>query len=548
MRSATRDASSIATPTEAHASVRVRLRHLLFALAGASLLQAAAASESSDFLRVSLTSDIRSTNPGINRDANTDTVMMHILEGLVAYREDGTTGPLLADSIAVSSDGTTYTFRLRPQLRFHNGAVLTADDVVWSWQRYLDPATGWSCLGDFDGSRGNRIESVTASAPDTVVFRLNRPQPMFLSQMAAIQCGGGAILHRSSINPDGSWGTPVATGPYLLHSWKRGQYIELHAFDGYRSRPEPRDGNTGAKIAYASKMRWLIIRDGAARLAALVKGQVDVMPEVAAAEMMQLRRTAGVTISARPMLVNYAILIQDHEPLLSDVRMRRALALSLDRTAIAALVTNGVGVANPSAIPSSSAYHSQAHTKGGDYDAAQARSLLAQAGYRGQPIVLTTNRRYPAMFNQALLVQAMASQVGINIQLEVLEWATQLDRWKAGKYQLMSFGFTARADPYLNYDSVLGDRSRSQTRIWDNPAALDLQRAAGETADPALRQQSFDRMHALMVADCPLIILYSLSDVNAVRSGVSGFDSWVFGRARLWGVRRASPALQASSR
>lgn len=496
------------------------------------------ASEPGELLRVSLTSDIRSTNPGVNRDGNTDTVMMHLLEGLVAYREDGSTGPLLADSIAVSPDGATYTFRLRPQLQFHNGAPVTADDVVWSWRRYLDPATGWSCLGDFDGSRGSRIESVTASAPDTVVFRLDRPQPMFLSQMAAIQCGGGAILHRSSVNADGSWNAPVATGPYMLHMWKRGQYIELHAFSGYRSRSEPRDGNTGAKIAYAPKMRWLIIRDGAARMAALVKGQVDVMPEVAAAEMMQLRRTSGVTISAKPMLVNYAILIQDKSPPLGDVRMRKALALSLDRTAIAALVTNEVGVANPSVIPSSSPYHSQPQSEGGDYDAAQARSLLAQAGYRGEPIVLTTNRRYPAMFNQALLVQAMARQAGINIQIEVLEWATQLDRWKAGKYQLMSFGFTARADPYLNYDAILGDRSRSHTKLWDNATALDLQRAAAEASDPASRQQLFDRMHALMIADCPLIVLYSLSDVNAVRSGVSGFDSWVFGRARLWGVRR----------
>ncbi|MFC4312278.1 ABC transporter substrate-binding protein [Steroidobacter flavus] len=542
MRSATHAASSSTIPSDghSHAAAWKRWRDLLVALTAAALLQAASASERDGTLRVSLTSDIRSTNPGVNRDANTDTVMMHILEGLVAYREDGSAGPLLADSVAVSTDGTQYTFRLRPQLRFHNGAAVTADDVVWSWRRYLDPKTGWSCLSDFDGTRGNRIESVTALGPDTVVFKLNRPQPMFLSQMAAIQCGGGAILHRSSVNADGSWNAPVATGPYMLDAWKRGQYIDLRAFSGYRSRNEARDGNTGGKFAYAPRVRWLIIRDGSARLAALVKGQVDVMPEVPAAEMVQLQRVSGVTLMAKPMLVNYAILIQDRAPLLGDVRMRRALALSLDRTAIAALVTNDVGVANPSVIPSSSSYYSSIQASGGAHDVAQARALLVEAGYRGQPIVLTTNRRYPAMFNQALLVQAMAREAGIDIQLEVLEWATQLDRWKAGKYQLMSFGFTARADPYLNYDAMLGDRSRSHTKLWDNPVALDLQRAAGESSDPATRQRLFDRMHELMVADCPLIVLYSLSDVNAVRRGVSGFDSWVFGRARLWGVRPPS--------
>lgn len=542
MRSTTPAVSSSAIPTDGpiHAAAWKRCKELLIALFAASLLQTAVAGERDGTLRVSLTSDIRSTNPGVNRDANTDTVMMHVLEGLVAYREDGSTGPLLADSIAVSNDGTQYTFQLRTQVRFHNGALLTADDVVWSWRRYLDPATGWSCLSDFDGSRGSRIESVTALTPSTVVFKLNRPQPMFLSQMAAIQCGGGAILHRSSLNDDGSWKEPVATGPYVLKAWKRGQYIDLQAFSEYSSRSEPRDGNTGSKIAYASSVRWLIIRDSAARLAALTKGQVDVMPEVPAAEMVQLRRVPDVTVIAKPMLVNYAILIQDQAPMMSDVRMRRALALSLDRTAIAALVTNDVGVANPSVIPSSSPYHTKQHFAGNTYDVAAARALLKQAGYRGEPIVLTTNRRYPAMFNQALLVQALARQAGIDLQLEVLEWATQLDRWKSGKYQLMSFGFTARADPYLNYDAILGDRSRSHTKLWDNPVALDLQRVAGESSDVATRQQLFDRMHALMVDDCPLVVLYSLSDVNAVRNGVSGFDSWVFGRARLWGVRPPS--------
>ena len=493
-----------------------------------------------DAIRASLSSDIRSTNPGVNRDANTDTVMMHIVEGLVAYREDGTPGPLLADSIEVSPDGMTYTFRLRSGLRFHNGAPVTAADVVWTWRRYLAPDAGWECLPEFDGSRGNRIESVEAVAPDTIAFRLNRPQPMLLVHMAAIQCGGGGILHPSSVNPDGSWREPVATGPYRLRTWKRGQFIEVEAFPLYRSRMEPRDGNTGAKKAYASTIRWLIIRDSAARLAALAKGQIDVMPEVATAEMAQIRHLPDVEVTIKPMLVNYLLLIQNRSPLLDDDRIRKALAFSLDRVAIASLVTGGVGVANPSLVPSASHYHTSAHDTGRDFNVAEARRLLAQAGYKGQPLVLTTNRRYPAMFNQALLVQALARKAGINIELEVLEWATQLDRWKSGKYQLMSFGLSARADPYQNYESILGDRSVTRSKVWDDPAAIKMHQATAQTTDPAARQEIFDRMHALMLQDVPVIVLYSLSDVNAVRKDVRGFASWAFGRARFWGVQRVS--------
>jgi len=488
--------------------------------------------------QIPLSSDIRSTNPGVNRDGNTDTVMLHVLEGLVAYREDGRPGLLLAESVNVSPDGRRYVFRLRQGVRFHNGAPLTSAEVVWSWRRYLDPKTGWSCLSDFDGSRGARLLSVSAQDARTVAFVLDRPQPLMLTQMAAIQCGGGAIIHPASVNPDGSWRWPVATGPYRLVAWKRGRYIDLEAFRGYASRPGPRDGATGGKVAYEPRLRWLIIRDAAARLAALAKGQVDVMPELPAAEMLQVRRLKGVSITARPMLGAYGVLVQDQDPLLADRRVRQALALSVDRRALAGLVTEDVARANPSAVPTASPFHTRTHDQAPPYDPARARRLLREAGYRGQPIVLTTNRRYPAMFNQALVLQAMARSSGLNIRLEVVEWAAQMDRWRSGRFQLMSFGFTAKADPSLNYDSILGDRAANKSKVWDNPAALQLARAALEASDPRARQADFDELHALMLRDATFIGLFSPPDVNAVRSNVSGFSSWAFGRARFWGVRR----------
>src|SRR5690348_5384542 len=117
---------------------------------------------SSQWMQIPLTSDIRGTNPGVNRDANTDTVMMHVLEGLVAYQENGVPGLMLARSLEISPDGREYRFRLRDGLRFHNGRPVTSAEVVWSWRRYLDPRTNWTCLSNFDGSRGTKIEEVRA--------------------------------------------------------------------------------------------------------------------------------------------------------------------------------------------------------------------------------------------------------------------------------------------------------------------------------------------------------------------------------------------------
>src|SRR5258705_4752601 len=121
------------------------------ALSGA-LLSSGVDAVAAGTIRVAANAEIRSTNPGVNRDANTDTVMLHMIEGLVGYKDDGTPAPQLAQSIQVSKDAKTYTFKLRPGVKFHNGAALTSADVVWAWKRYLDPNTKWLCLSEFDGS------------------------------------------------------------------------------------------------------------------------------------------------------------------------------------------------------------------------------------------------------------------------------------------------------------------------------------------------------------------------------------------------------------
>ncbi len=491
-----------------------------------------------DAINVGVSADIRGTDPGVRRDANTDNVMAHVVEGLVAYTERGDVAPLLAQNIAISDDEKTYTFKLRAGIRFHNSAPLTADDVVWSWKRYLDPKTGWVCLPDFDGTNGARILSVKALSTDTVAFTLDRRQPMFLTQMASLLCGGSPVLHHSSVNRDGSWRAPVSTGPYFISTWRRGEFIEMRAFKGYKPLPGPRDGFVGAKIAYAPRIRWVVIRDGASRLAALAKGQIDVVPEITVAEFRQIKRIRNVRIISAPSALVNCILLQTKDPLLSDVRIRRALALAIDLPTVSALVTGGRGAANASMLPTTSPYHNGIHSKLPQADIAEAKRLLREAGYNGEPIIMTTNRGFVDMFDQALLVQAMARKVGINIQLRVTEWATQLDMFQNGNFQLMSFSYSVRSDPYLRYEAILGDRDKSSRKIWGNLEARALLAMVGQEQDPAKRQSMLNQMHKLMRADIPLIVLFNPADNNVVRSNIVGFRSWPIGRTRLWGVRK----------
>jgi peptide/nickel transport system substrate-binding protein len=166
--------------------------------------------------RVRLNSDIRSTDPGVNRDGNTDIVMSHLVEGLVGYREDTTVGPMLAEAVTVSADGTAYTFALRQGIKFHNDEPLTSADVKGAWDRYLKMETNWRCLPVFDGRGVAKIIAIETPDAVTIVFKIEKPAALFLATMARTDCGQSGIWHKSSLNADGTWKEPVPT------SWESG--------------------------------------------------------------------------------------------------------------------------------------------------------------------------------------------------------------------------------------------------------------------------------------------------------------------------------------
>jgi peptide/nickel transport system substrate-binding protein len=508
---------------------------------GAALLAAAAlgaiAPAEAQTLRVRLNADIRSTDPGTNRDANTDAVVLHMVEGLVAFREDASVGPLLAESMAVSEDGRSYTFRLRENVHFHNGAVLTSEDVAWTWRRFMTPETRWRCLTEFDGRGAAKLTGVETPDARTVVFRFESPSALIPAMMARPDCGGSAILHRDSVGPDGAWIAPIGTGPFRMGEWRRGQFIELLRFDGYAARNEPRDGYTGGKKAEVERVRFMVIPDQAAGKAALLSGAVDVLTDIANSDLAELKARPDVKVDVVATMSLNNLLIQTKDPLLSDVRIRRALALALDLPALVQAVSEGTARYNASAIPVSSAFHTAPHAQGYTRDLAAARRLLAEAGYRGQTIRLLANRRYTSMFDAAVLTQAMAQEAGIRIEIEVLDWATQLERYTRGDYQMMSFSYSSRLDPSLSYEMFSGPKATQPRKVWDNAEALALLRESMVTSDAARRRAIFETLHRQMLDEVPLINLYNGSEIAATRANVSGYQGWPGGHPRLWGVR-----------
>lgn len=498
-----------------------------------ALAAAPAASETT--LHARLNSDILSTDPGTRRDENTDAVLMHVVEGLVAEREDGSVGPLLAQSWTVSDDGRTYRFVLRQGVRFHNGQPLTADDVVWSLRRYLDPATHWRCRPELIDGEIAKILSVREADPAAVVITLDRPAPLFLQTLARPDCGGTGIVHRDSVDAEGKWIAPIGTGPFAFTEWQRNQYVELTRFADYAALPGPRDGNTGGKAALVDKVRFLVIPDGSAALAALMRGSLDVLDGLNPTDLATVRTRPDIRLEIAPTLDFYAVLFQTDDPLLRDVRLRRAIALTIDTPGLAKAVTWSTGKADNSPVPAVSPYYGPAEARFREPDLAAARRLAAEAGYRGQPIRLLTNRRYAMAFDAAVLVQAMAAQAGIHFEIETLDWATQLDRYAHGSYQAMLFGYSALPDPSLNFSRLVGDKAREPRKIWDTPEARSLLQASVETAPPG-RQAVFDRLNAAFLEDVPGIALFNSARIAALRPGVGSYRSWPGALQRLWGV------------
>ena len=502
---------------------------------GCALLSFLASPALAQTLTVALTADIRGTNPGVNRDDDTDTVTLHMVEGLVAYREGGTVAPMLAQKIEKSADSLTYTFELRSGLTFHNGAPVTAEDVVWSWQRYMDPKTDWRCRADFDGRNGLKVEAVEAVSPSTVRMRINEPSALFLFSLARTDCGSVAVIHKDSLNADGSWKAPVGTGPFRFGEWRRGQYVLLTRFDGYKSLPGGLDGYTGGKRPLVQEVKFLVVPDPSSVKAGLVTGQIDVA-EVLGSDVEQLKTERRVTLQAATTAGRNALLFQTKDPVFSKPDMRRALAAAIDLDQLVSTVSAIETKPNASTIHASSTYYSAAQKLTHRFDPALSTKLLAEAGYRGERLKITTNNRKSSpSFNIAVVLQAMFQNVGINTDIDVVEWATHMDRFLKGNYQMMVHSYSARLDPALSFEHFTGPKSEQPRKVWDDPTAIDLLTQASRIENEPERQKIFDELHKRMIEGTPLLMLFNRVEAWATSARVSGFVPWE-SRARAWEV------------
>lgn len=492
-------------------------------------------------VRVAINSDIRSTNPGVRRDGNTDTVLYHVAEALVAFGDNLEPAPMLAERVSISEDGLRYEFDLRQGVRFHNGEEMQASHVVWSWQRLLAEETGYRCRADFDGTgpTGLKILSVKELSPYKVVFTLNQRSSLFLHRMASIQCLS-AILHPSSVDESGGWIAPVGTGPYRIEAWRAGQDITLSRFDGYVSRRDAPNGLTGAKTAYLDRIVFRIVPDRIAAKSALYAGNIDLvfaLPLSAAKEVERRSEKRGdVKVYHHQTLDWTTLLMQTKDPLLSDSRMRQAIAHAVSPELVTSFSTFGYAQANSSAVFRLSSFFGEAQQKWPEYNPEKARSLAKEAGYNGEQIVIQANRKYTYMFDNAVAIQAMLHAAGFNATIELFDWATQLTNFFRGDFQLSAFGYSARSHPGLVYGNIIGSKAHRKTAQWDDPIAFQLLARVEAAKSDSEMQALLNALHQHAVEQMPIIGLYNDHIIDITGARLEGYTPWAFARPRLWNV------------
>jgi peptide/nickel transport system substrate-binding protein len=312
--------------------------------------------------------------------------------------------------------------------------------------------------------------------------------------------------------------------------------VELVRFPSYKSRGGERDGLTGGKTAVAEKVRFVVIPESASAKAALYSGAIDVRPDFASRDLEEVKARRDIKIGTSPTMELNGILFQVKDPLLQDVRIRRAISMAINRDELIDAITFGLVKPVQSPVPLASPYSGATQKAEWKQDVAGARKLLAEAGYKGQPIKMIVTKRYMSLYDGAVFVQAMAKEAGINIELEVLEWASQLDLYGKGDYQSMFF--TSRHGSIRRSASRCsrGPRPPSRARFGTMTGARDLITRAMVVSEPQKRQELFDDLQRKFVEDLPMIPLWNSVDIAAWRSNVMGYETWPPSMPRLWNV------------
>ncbi len=490
------------------------------------------AGEAADTLIIGKPGDALGLDPARIADDESVEVCEQIYEHLVRYAPGSTTiEPALATSWEVSDNGTSWTFHLRPGVKFHDGTPFDADAVVFSFERQRDPRHA-NHEDDFQywQDQYSYIEKIEALDRLTVRIRIERPYAPFLSSLAMFPA---AIVSPTAVK---YWGAkypehPVGTGPFRFVSWAPADRIVVERNDAY-----------WGERAGVTRLVFRDIPDARQRLAALEGRAVDVAFAILPEELQYVRLHPDLQL-LHTAVSNVAYLAMNtSRPPFDNLDVRHAINYAVNKVPIVKLVYQGLAVPARGPLPPNLwSYNPDVATY--DYDPAQARELLAKAAAEGAWddtkrytfYVLSTPRSYlPDPEQVARVIQRNLEDVGIHTDLVVQDLEHHQADIRAGKHDMCLFGWTADNGDPDNFLKVLLDGrdarddapfgGEQNDAFYRNPEVHGLLTYAEETFDQDERAGYYRRAQEIIARDAPWVPLAHSELAVAARNEVQGLS------------------------
>jgi peptide/nickel transport system substrate-binding protein len=427
---------------------------------------------------------------------------------LVRYDPNAEIVPDLAASWEIP-DPTTYIFHLREGVTFHNGRELTAEDVKYTMERILNPETG-SPARSFLAT----VEEVVVQGPYTVEFRLSEPTASLLDALAH---GNTSIVPREEVEAHGNLQrTAVGTGPFMLASWTPDQEMVLVRNPNYFEEGLPYLDQITIRVIPEQTSLLAGLRTGSLHAALLAEGSVLRLAE----------RDPNIEVMTKPSLNLRTFGFNTTREPFDDARVRRAIALAIDREQLIQTAELGFGQAS-APMPSSAVEWAAPIDELPAYqrDLKEARALLQEAGVpEGFSFNIVTAPTYEGGLAVAEVIQEQLRQIGLNPQLEVVEWGIYIDRWVQRDFDAMVELRGGGADPDRFLYRLIHSQGAVNNFLYGNAELDALLEAGRRSIDPEERRGIYLQAQALLAEEAPYIALYTPVQTMALRTGLHGFE------------------------
>jgi peptide/nickel transport system substrate-binding protein len=464
-------------------------------------------------------------DPGVGTDEASQKIGQLLFSSLLKIDDALRVVPDLAVRFE-TADSQVYVAEIPSGVRFHDGRELTAEDVAYTFRRFLDPSFTSARKGAY-----GELASVEVRGPYVVAFHLKQPSASFPINlvMGIVPQGTGAEAGRR----------PVGSGPYRLAEFAPDDHVTLEAFDGH-FRGAPRNSGLVIRTVPDDTMRGLELR----------KGSVDIVVNDLSPDLVHgLDESTELAVVTAPGTDYAYVGLNLRDPVLADRRVRQAIAWALDVDAICEYLRRGLARPATSIVPPMSwAYEPDATRY--RHDPARAMALLDEAGYRDpdgagpEPrlrLSLKTSTA-EAYRLQATVIQSQLAGAGIAVELRSQELTTLLDDVRTGNMQMYTLQFVGITDPDILrrvFHSTQVPPNGLNRAFYANPDVDRLIDEATASLDDATRLRLYRRVQALVAGDLPIISLWTKVNVAVSQPNLRGITlSPIADFAFLANVRR----------